>query len=368
MTTVQETREMFDVNNAVSPEETNEMFDVQHAVSPEVVGNAANQTSEDFVEDSSRTPTREDLLERGISASQADAVLVRLHTEEVLRANFRRWICCFGCLVILLTVAMVGILLWMIVAYLRNRRNDCDVPIQAWAEIAGIVVVYNSTINRPSPNGSYVIRMCCRWRRDPHNPQPMPMRVRLYDACVMIFMFAWNCVGLHWVRASGKEDSGVPSCTAEAPELLSAVKVYASFDLAFTVFMYINVAGFAHILRTAMLRGMLHTSNAAPKGALLKHTDLVKPGNPILQEQEKCPICLENFSGDADNAASIGNSTPTRLARQKSDTKMEVVLLKSCSHCFHKTCLQGWLNVNRVCPICRTDVCGDSSAAAAGGS
>jgi len=49
-------------------------------------------------------------------------------------------------------------------------------------------------------------------------------------------------------------------------------------------------------------------------------------------EQSSCTICLEEFD-------------PT-----------EVVSRLNCYHVFHDGCLQGWLNHNKTCPLCVTDI------------
>jgi len=55
-------------------------------------------------------------------------------------------------------------------------------------------------------------------------------------------------------------------------------------------------------------------------------------------EQESCIICYEDYS--------------------KEDNIKE---LKNCKHIFHKDCINTWLNVNEICPICRNKVYLNSS-------
>merc|ERR1712087_250274 len=168
----------------------------------------------------------------------------------------------------------------------------------------------------------------------------MPTRVWLYNLPFLIFTFAWNCAGLHWVSIDGKDSSpDLPPCQEVAPGLYSAVRVYSSFNLAITLFMYVNMFGFVQLLRVALRRGLLRTNNAAPSGSLDTNTEAVSFEDVALADSSACSICLENF-----------------------DTEHPIVKTKSCKHLFHRQCLKGWLQVNRTCPLCRHDLGKLSSA------
>jgi len=228
---------------------------------------------------------------------------------------------------------MIGLLVWLVVSYLENRDVDCDVPLRTWVYVVCVIVGFNSTVNRPTTTGSCVQRVFCRWTRDPSDPQPMPVRVRMYNLTVTVFVFAWNCTGLHWVSADGSMDTGLLPCKEAAPQLYIAVKVYAAFNLAITLFMYLNMFGFAQLLRIALRRGLLHTSQAAPSGSLEKNTEPAATSDPLLGESPQCSICLDDFD----------EATP-------------FLKTKVCAHLFHKECLKNWLQVNRTCPLCRKDL------------
>jgi hypothetical protein len=278
-------------------------------------------------------PTREQLVEQGIEPHQADALLVRMNQEEVLMQNFRCWILCFSCTVSLLMPAMLGILIWMGIEYVNNRKKDCDVPLRTWVHVVVVVMVYNSTVNRPGQNGSFITRVFCQWQPDPQTPSPMPARVRIYNAVVALLIFSWTCLGIHWVHVSGTIESEYPPCSEVASGLYNSVKVYAAFNLAFTIFMYVNMIGFAQLLRSAMRRGLLHGSQAAPKGALQANTERPSEDDPQLLENPTCSICLEDYG----NLNAVSKT-------------------KTCGHLFHTQCLKNWLQVNRNCPLCRQDL------------
>merc|ERR1712048_1471135 len=131
----------------------------------------------------------------------------------------------------------------------------------------------------------------------------------------------------------GFTGSEEPLCVEVAPGLVKSVKVYIALNLAFTVFFYVNMIGFARVLGLMMHRGMLHSSKAAPKGTLDDRTEPLNLDDGFLQDQPTCSICLEDY-----------------------DAKTGALKIKACGHVFHRQCLQGWLNVNRNCPICRRDL------------
>ena len=38
------------------------------------------------------------------------------------------------------------------------------------------------------------------------------------------------------------------------------------------------------------------------------------------------------------------------------DTKQEQGVKLSCNHTFHKDCIEKWININPICPICRKEL------------
>jgi hypothetical protein len=275
--------------------------------------------------------TRESLGEQGIHGSEADIILVRRNEEEVLMQNFRMWIKCFSIVVCLLTPAMLGIMIWMMVEWMQHRRDECDVPLQMWCQVVSVIVIFNATVNRPSRHGSLIVRLFCAWEPDPSAQRRPPWRVRLYNAVVASFIFGWNVYGLSLIITS---QSGPLGCSERATGLFAAVKVYVAVNLTFTVFFYVNMIGISRVLSLMMRRGMLHTSMAAPKGTLDNQTEDVPPNDKVLSDQATCSVCLEDFPASGEG----------------------VRRMKACGHIFHRQCLQNWLNTARTCPICRHDL------------
>lgn len=52
-----------------------------------------------------------------------------------------------------------------------------------------------------------------------------------------------------------------------------------------------------------------------------------------IEEQKNCVICFDDFQEDED-----------------------IIELKNCKHIYHKHCINEWLNVNAICPVCRKQV------------
>jgi len=55
--------------------------------------------------------------------------------------------------------------------------------------------------------------------------------------------------------------------------------------------------------------------------------------NKDTDKDNKCNICLCDYEEDED-----------------------LLSLPSCLHCFHKECIIKWLEINKICPICRLDI------------
>jgi len=275
-------------------------------------------------------------LEQGVDTRVANARMVQEHEDELLMQHFRCWIIMFATIAGCAMPVVFGLLIWLAISYYRYWRVACEVPLQLWVIVVFCIVIFNSTCNYVSPrsNGSCIQRVLCCWQRDPSNPRQVPLRVWWYNLSVMVLTFAWNCAGLHWVANDGKSSTSArPPCKEAAPALFTACKVYAAFNMALTLFMYINMIGFSQFLRFLWHRGLMGTTNAAPQGSLERNTEVVALDHPLVQESVSCSICMEDFQ----------------------DGKT-IVKTKVCSHVYHMECLKGWLRGARTCPLCRQDL------------
>ncbi|CAE7225821.1 RNF44, partial [Symbiodinium microadriaticum] len=72
--------------------------------------------------------------------------------------------------------------------------------------------------------------------------------------------------------------------------------------------------------------------NAAPKGTIEKQEVFKFDSNHDWGDNNCCSICLEEWNGRKE------------------------IRKTACGHFYHTDCLKGWLNVNRNCPLCRTDL------------
>lgn len=279
------------------------------------------------------TVTVEELMESGVHVRQASARIVQHRQQEVLGMHFRRLLASFVCLVLLMAPVILGVLIWMGVEWNRYRETECDVPLQTWVSVVIVIMTFNSVMRK------LVIQVVCGWVP----PQPgeatslaalnEPLRVRLFNASIALFVFVWNCVGLHWVRVSGTQESESPSCKDVAPGLVDSVRTYAAINLCFSVILFVYLQGALRILAAMMRAGVLQTSEAAPPGSLQSSTERVDMTDKLVKEHASCSICLEDFND-----------------------RWAIVRTKQCKHVFHKQCLHGWLKVQKSCPLCRQDL------------
>lgn len=63
--------------------------------------------------------------------------------------------------------------------------------------------------------------------------------------------------------------------------------------------------------------------------------------------KEQCPICLEQYAAACRKERGMGHVAEAAVA--------ELVLLP-CGHTFHEACIDGWLNENKTCPVCKADI------------
>ncbi|CAJ1377903.1 unnamed protein product [Effrenium voratum] len=269
---------------------------------------------------------------------------------ENVQAPVLHWacaMCMFATLLCLMTIASICLLVWLAYEYTKYSADSCDVPLQFWVQVVSLTALFNLACNQQDRYGTLGARIFCGWRFDPENPERMPVRVQAYNLLVPIFTAVWNCVGLYWVsqakepalqdrglNGTAVEEPEVRPCKEVAPGLLAAIRAYASFNLLYSLFILIGVAGLSQILYCLARRGLIRVSDAAPPGSLERNTEEVTLEDPATLEQTSCSICLEDFA----------------------HSEGVLVKTKQCGHVFHKAHLQNWLMVHRTCPLCRSDL------------
>jgi len=271
---------------------------------------------------------RQELLSRGLSASQVDAIDVQRHQQEVLQQHIQNWMMVFLCMVCILFPVLLGLLIWLLISWNKARAEEarCDAPLIDWVSVVVAAKCYHVFLHKA------VLLFVCKF--DQRQAQELriapPLRVRIYNFIFPLFDFVWNIVGI--ALALGSSD-----CKRTMPQLYNSIVAFASVAVFFTAFMVINTIGLQAIAVYMMRHGMLRTTMAAPAGTLesisiVKHTEV--SGDP------SCSVCLEEF-----------------------DAKKEIRKTK-CGHYFHTDCVKGWLNVNHTCPLCRADLSGAGDDAA----
>lgn len=272
-------------------------------------------------------PNREELLGLGLTPAQADHELIRRHELEVIEENFTRWVVLFGCIICTLLPVSFALFLYLMWSYAMERNKDCDEPLDTWFIVVLVNIMYHVNVNGRSLH-KQVIRLVCR-HDSASSPEATPCRVRGYLLAVAAFVFGWHCLGLHWVRISS-------TCASTAPNLYRSVRLFAAFNIVFTVFTTVSTFGLSQMLASLLRRGllpagMLDPHRGAPEGTM-ELQQSVEFDAEALGETSQCPTCLEDFSKEA------------RIKRTV------------CGHLFHEECLGPWLRVSRTCPLCRTDL------------
>merc|ERR1719388_85837 len=119
----------------------------------------------------------------------------------------------------------------MIVVCMRHRDDKCAHPLQIWVYVVCWIKVFTGTIDKRGPEGSCVQRTLLRWRPNPDVPEPVPARVRLYNAVVAAFVFSWDVLGIYYVASDGETGSDSPPCKEQVPSLYKSVHVFAILSL-----------------------------------------------------------------------------------------------------------------------------------------
>jgi len=273
-------------------------------------------------EDSGRWAWPSPLHRRPEDGPPVNREQVQQHHLDVLRQNFTCWVVTFSLMLWTLLPTMLVIFLWLLISMFREVEAPCDVPLRWWVIVVCLNVAYHTNICGRGSVHSFVLKNVCRF--DPESEDPAPCHVKLYNLLATALVFVWHCVGLHWVTISS-------TCKDTAPDFYFSVKVFSTFSIVFNIFVCINTVGLYTILMFMLRNGLLNSTNAAPTGTL----ELQKPvlyDAELFKDNKECCVCMADFDDQSE------------------------IRRTSCGHCFHETCLAGWLKVNRTCPLCRTDL------------
>ena len=160
---------------------------------------------------------------------------------------------------------------------------------------------------------------------------PIPIAVARWAVFTQSITFLISIFGVMAVSEANQ-------CPDTVPKFFDAASLFVWVSLAYSITCLVNnvsTAAFVFLMRN----GHLSTKDAAPQ--VIELCRLITAGDEALkvedgEEAATCPICMEELD----------------------DTKE--IRLTPCKHAFHASCLQGWLNVSRCCPMCRHPFLGGS--------
>lgn len=237
---------------------------------------------------------------------------------------------------------------WVVLAvtyFLTAFDQPCDLPLRAYFWFVTIQLFLD--VFRTD-----ILKYCFRW--DPSGVERTPLRVVLYNLCYLMYAALILRLGIMSVFMPPEEST----CQQTAPALFRACAAFVSLSLAawgLIVFGYVFPMFATAALLTwngyhptyndtihggdtpqAMFLPTMYARTGAPPGFIdelptISYNELA--GNNYTRE---CCICMENF--------------------EENDGIVKTV----CNHVFHQACFREWLGHARTCPVCRTDLCGES--------
>jgi len=273
-----------------------------------------------------REVTREELVEEGVVQHAADARVVQQNMEQAFMQHFALSIRLFGIMFLLVLLTQSALLLWLAISFMLG---SCNGPVRMWAGYLFWITIFNGTINSKQGCQSMVRRLICCFTQDPEESRPVPLRIHLFDILTRFLLpLVWNILGVYWTTMDANAEK---PCQVHAPGFLAAARAYSVFTIACSVIALFSIVGMATVLRHAMRHGLLKTSRAAdPK--VIERCEVITLSSADLQENPSCSICMEEYCGT------------------------KPIVKTACGHIFHKQCLKNWLQVDKTCPLCRSDL------------
>ena len=165
---------------------------------------------------------------------------------------------------------------------------------------------------------------------DPATSGPeRPWRVQVYHVVWQLLNVGWNVLGLVWIVNS-------ETCQKTAPQMFESARVLVFLQL--TVYVLIALAMVALVWMVWAIRhGHGPKTNAAPEG-FVDSLSVMEFDAALFDDDrypKECSICYDPF---------------------KSEQGERAIVKTPCGHVYHKECIGNWLQSQRSCPICRTDM------------
>jgi len=228
-------------------------------------------------------------------------------------------------------------------AFTWSRLGSCSKPLNVWL-LGSYVLLAASRVahaagRRGAQNGSDMLLVCSR-------QADVASRVLFWLTWLVVvpLFTAWSVIGSFWLA----------DVRATSPRCLPAPTDYW-FILAWQVLSYGWIVLHAALAATAIIlemRERLARSDSSSSPAVAPCVEGLAPaaisampgvgkvGSPEEDQLcgEDCPICLcELAEGD------------------------EVRRMRACGHTFHRSCIDLWLVRCANCPLCKSEVCCESS-------
>lgn len=264
-----------------------------------------------------RSQRRDDLIAQGVPSERVDGHIAHMNMgDELLQVYLPRLLALFTALIVFVALTLC-FLVWLAIS-LWTQGRTCEGPLPAWAIVAICLPLFNLTFC-----GAW---SCCRGLDRAVLCRGCPLSACF--AVTAVFPVVWPILGLHWVHVDRQVEHA--PCGEVASSFCMAIVAYSAAALVWSIIL-VGLLGFAAVLLRLGRCGYLRTSHAAPPGTLERHATVVAVTDIVDQDASSCPICIEKFKEE------------------------EEIVLTSCSHFFHKACLEGWLKAGRGCPLCRVD-------------
>eukprot|EP00128_Syssomonas_multiformis_P018756 Colp12_sorted_trinity150504_noHs@11051 len=252
--------------------------------------------------------TRDDTRRvRANVANVAQDRVARGHTLFVMGIGFSLIRC-------LVTIIILG-MFW---------NAQCDQPLRLW------LVVYTVTVALTIPCNILV-------QREPpveEGQQRPPSTAARIRSVLELFSFAWFVVGNWWTF-------GANTCPSTAPHLYRVSLAWLVWGYVYICMPFLIFAAVICCLPCViLLLRFTEKGRGAPEEVIVKLPSQKFKAGLFSSEDATCTICLSEYSEGED------------------------LRELPCKHHFHQECVDRWLKINKVCPLCVQAVDGSSGEAA----
>eukprot|EP00439_Symbiodinium_sp_Y106_P020732 s1607_g2.t1 len=261
--------------------------------------------------------SREEPLHR-----EASRLAVRTNLEQVMNVALARHSRLVMCTVVMLLTGMLLILFWSQMVFSSHEFDSCDQPLALMIRLIFVIVMVQTMQKAIS-------RHCLCYDAVEDGP-PEPLRVRVFRALAASAAVLWPLVAGVMLFQSKNCSKALTTAVAVI------IGYYLILVIVVLVLPAVALGAVLCLIRSGRLR-LPRMPGAAPEGAVESLPAAEFDSGRFCQDGRgefpaSCAVCLETFTA------------------QKEIVKMP------CNHVFHRSCLSGWFQVARTCPLCRGDV------------